>query len=404
MSALADEGAIMSQPRRFERVLILLLDSVGVGALPDAASYGPVDADADTLGNVARATPGFVLPNLERLGLGRVSEIQGVPPIPRPAGHHGRMMMRSSGKDTTTGHWEIAGVVLDEPFSVWPEGFSEDILDAFRARSGFEVIGNKAASGTEIIRELGAEHLDRGALIVYTSADSVFQIAAHEERVPLEELYRACMIAREILEPHRVARVIARPFLGEPGAFKRTYNRKDFSMAPPGDTLLDSLQSAGVETVGVGKIKSIFADRGVTRSLHTSGNDHGIQETLRALSDTPRGLVWTNLVDFDMLYGHRNDVPGYARALQETDAAIPDILSAAGRDTLVFITADHGCDPTLAGSTDHTRELVPLLAWHAGLEEGGDLGTRPTMADLGQTIAENFGITLPDGTSFLQSL
>ena len=394
----------MTPARRFDRVLILLLDSVGVGALPDAASYGPVDADADTLGNVARATPGFALPNLARLGLGRISALEGVPPSPRPAGHYGRMMTRSSGKDTTTGHWEIAGVVLREPFSVWPQGFSDEILTAFREQSGFESIGNKAASGTEIIRELGEEHLASGALIVYTSADSVFQIAAHEERVPLEELYRACRVAREILEPHRVARVIARPFVGTPGAFERTYSRKDFSMLPPGDTLLDRLLSAGVETVGVGKIKSIFADRGVSRSLHTSGNAHGVEETLGALADTPRGLIWTNLVDFDMLYGHRNDVAGYARALREVDAAIPKILSAAGVDTLVLITADHGCDPTLTGSTDHTREYVPLLAWHAGLQDGTDLGTRTTMADLGQTIAENFGIRLPDGTSFLSSL
>jgi len=387
---------------RFRRVLILLLDSVGAGEMPDAAAYG--DAGADTLRHVAAACPGFALPNLARLGLGNLGGIAGTPPIERPAGHWGRLGLASPGKDTVTGHWELAGVLLPQPFSTWPRGFNAEILDEFTRRTGYGVLGNKAASGTAILDELGPLHLATGKLIVYTSADSVFQIAAHEERVPLAELYRACEIAREILDPWRVARVIARPFVGTPGAFKRTYNRHDYALLPPHATLLDLLQGAHVPVVGIGKIQNIFADRGVDVSLHTEGNADGILKTHEALAAHPDGLIFTNLVDFDMLYGHRNDPLGYGRALMEVDAALPALLDAAGPDTLVTITADHGCDPTQTWHTDHTREHVPLLATYAGLTAGHALGERSSLADLGQTIAENFGVTLPAGASFLDEL
>ena len=387
---------------RFRRVLILLLDSVGAGAMPDAAAYG--DTGADTLRHVAAACPGFALPTLARLGLGNLGGIAGTPPVSPSRGHWGRMALASPGKDTVTGHWELAGVVLPEAFSTWPHGFPPEILDAFARRTGRGVLGNKAASGTAIIDELGARHLETGDLIVYTSADSVFQVAAHEERVPLPELYRACEAARELLDPWRVARVIARPFVGTPGAFKRTYNRHDYAMLPPHATLLDLLQGAGVPVVGIGKIQNIFADRGVDVSIHTEGNTDGIAKTREALAAHPDGLIFTNLVDFDMLYGHRNDPLGYGRALQEVDAALPALLEAAGPDTLVTLTADHGCDPTQTWHTDHTREHVPLVVTHAGLTEGHALGERASLADLGQTIAENFGLRLPAGTSFLAEL
>jgi len=387
---------------RFRRVLILLLDSVGAGEMPDAAAYG--DAGADTLRHVAAACPGFALPNLARLGLGNLGGIAGTPSVPDARGHWGRMAPASPGKDTVTGHWELAGVVLAQPFSTWPNGFSPEIIEDFAARTGRGVLGNKAASGTAIIDELGAEHLATGKLIVYTSADSVFQVAAHEACVPLPELYRACEVAREILDPWRVARVIARPFVGTPGAFRRTYNRHDYALLPPHATLLDLLQGARVPVVGIGKIQNIFADRGVDVSIHTEGNADGVARTLQALADHPDGLVFTNLVDFDMLYGHRNDPLGYGRALVEVDAALPSLLQAAGPGTLVAITADHGCDPTQTWHTDHTREHVPLLVTHAGLTQGRDLGTRASLADLGQTIAQNFGVRLPAGTSFLDAL
>jgi phosphopentomutase len=386
----------------FRRVVILLLDSVGAGEMPDAAAYG--DAGADTLGHVAALTPGFALPNFARLGLGNLHGIPGVGPVERPQAHFGRMSLKSPGKDTTTGHWEIAGVVLEQPFSTWPQGFSPEILEEFTRRTGRGVLGNCAASGTEILKDLGAEHLRSGKLIVYTSADSVFQVAAHEGKVPLDELYRACEIARDILDRHRVARVIARPFVGDPGHFQRTYNRRDYSLLPPHATLLDLMQQAGVPVIGIGKIQNIFAERGVDVSIHTEGNTDGIAQTIQAMREHPEGLIFTNLVDFDMQYGHRRDVPGYARALTEVDDALPAMLQAAGEGTLFVITADHGCDPSYAAHTDHTREHVPLLAWHAGLTHGRDLGLRASMADLGQSIAHSFGLRLPAGESFLSDL
>lgn len=381
------------------RAAVIVLDSVGVGALPDAAAYG--DAGTNTLGNVARAVGGLSLPHLERLGLGNILSLAGVPPCRRPLAFYGKMAEASAGKDTTTGHWELMGLVLREPFPTYPAGFPPEVINAFQAAIGRPVLGNKPASGTEIIAELGAEHLRTGYPIVYTSADSVFQIAAHEEVIPPEELYRYCRLARQLLTgKHAVGRVIARPFRGEPGAFFRTPRRRDFALPPPRPTLLDRLQEAGKEVIGIGKIEDIFAGRGLTEVRHTTGNQAGIRETVGALRRASCGLVLTNLVDYDMLYGHRNDVIGYARALAEFDAALPEIMGAVrGRDLLV-ITADHGCDPTTPG-TDHTREYVPLLVYRPHHPGGRSLGTRSTFADLAATLAEMFGLPAPEaGTSF----
>ena len=372
----------------FQKVLILVLDSVGIGEMEDAEQYG--DKGANTLGNTARAVGGLGLPNLQALGLGNIAEIEGVQRVSKASGHYGKMREASVGKDTTTGHWEIAGLVVSKPFALFPNGFPPEIIEEFKRESGFDILGNIPASGTEIIERLGEEHERTGKLIVYTSADSVFQVAAHEEVVPLAELYRACEVARRILDKWRVARVIARPFVGKKGSYKRTYNRKDFSMKPDDNTLLDILSGAGVPVVGVGKIYDIFAGRGVTTSVHTEGNADGLLQTERVLREMKRGLCFTNLVDFDMLYGHRRNPEGYARALEEVDAFLPRLMEALG-DGVMFITADHGCDPTAQWSTDHTREYVPLLVWHKGIEEGKDLGVRNTFADVGQTIAHIFG-------------
>jgi len=370
------------------RVFLLVLDSVGCGALPDAAAYG--DEGADTLGHVAAAVGGLRLPALERLGLGCLHAIEGVRPVADAGGVWGRMAEASRGKDTTTGHWEIAGVPLDEPFALFPDGFPDAILRPFERATGRGILGNRAASGTVIIEELGAEHVETGDLIVYTSADSVFQIAAHERVVPLEELYAACRAARTLCDEHRVARVIARPFVGEPGGFTRTYNRRDFSMAPPAPTLLDRLVGAGVEVTGVGKIEDIFAGRGITRSVHTSGNEDGMRSALELARTAGPGLVFANLIDFDMLYGHRNDARGYSRALERVDAFVPDLERALAPGDVVIVTADHGCDPTFPG-TDHTREHVPLLAFGPGLR-GGPCGTRRTFADVAETVLALFGL------------
>ncbi len=379
--------------KAFDRVFWLVLDSVGIGAMPDAAQYG--DAGADTLGNTARAAGGLRLPNLGRLGLGNLHRVQGVPPAVAPDGFFARLAEASPGKDTTTGHWEMAGVALDRPFATFTDtGFPADLMEAFRRESGFAWIGNFAASGTEIIERMGPEHQRTGRLIVYTSADSVFQIAAHEETVPLPRLYEACEVARRLLDPLHVARVIARPFVGVPGAYHRTYNRRDFSMKPPRPTVLDRLEAAGQPVVGVGKIPDIFAGCGITEPVHTEGNADGLRRSEEVLRRGGPGLVFTNLVDFDMLYGHRRDAAGYARALEEVDAFLPALLDAAGPRCLVLLTADHGCDPTAGWSTDHTREYVPLVAWHAGIPPGGgrDLGLRPTFADLGATVAAALGL------------
>jgi phosphopentomutase len=386
---------------RFKRVVLIVLDSAGIGAMPDAADWG--DEGSDTIGHVV-AAKNPRLPNLRGLGLGNVHEMPNLPPDPQPWGSFGKAAIFSNGKDTTVGHWEMAGLITPCPFPTYPEGFPERILKPFRTAIGGNILGNRPASGTEIIEELGAEHMRTGKPIIYTSADSVFQIAAHEEVIAVEDLYRMCMIAREILDGvDRVARVIARPFVGKPGNFTRTGNRRDFAVPPPAETLLDHLQTAGFATVGVGKITSIFNSVGIGVHLEAHDNAGSIDQTIRALSLVLEGLIFANLVDFDMLWGHRRDCDGYARGLEYFDSRIPEIRKAMREDDCLMITADHGCDPTFRGS-DHTREYVPILVCGRSLRGGVGLGTRSTMADIGQTIAENFGLSLDVGTSFLREL
>ncbi|HSJ51762.1 MAG TPA: phosphopentomutase [Actinomycetota bacterium] len=379
------------------RVLILVCDSFGVGDAPDAASYG--DEGSDTLGNTARAVGGIDAPNLGRLGLGLLTEIEGVAPHAEPGTAHGRLTERSAGKDTTTGHWEMAGIVLDAPFPLYPEGFPAEIMEPFSAAIGREVLGNVPASGTEIIAELGEEHLRTGRPIVYTSGDSVFQIATHTDVVPLQQLYDWCRAARRLLVgPHNVGRVIARPFSGPVGEFVRRPERRDFSVPPPGPTLLDRCRDAGIPVYGVGKIQDIFSHQGLTEARYSDSNDHGMDLTLGYLSRPPPSLVVSNLVDFDSKYGHRNDPDGYARAVQVFDRRLPELIQALDGGVL-FLTGDHGCDPTTP-STDHSRERTPLLV--AGLSGGPyDVGSRSTFADLGATAAELLGVRWDlDGRSF----
>jgi phosphopentomutase len=381
--------------------VILVLDGVGVGAAPDAAEYG--DAGSDTLGNLARAVGGLALPNLADAGLGCVSVIPGVPAVAAPAGAWGTMRPASAGKDSTTGHWEIAGVHLARPFPTYPAGFPREVIERFSGAVGRGVIGNVAASGTEIIARLGEEHERTGKLIVYTSADSVFQVAAHEQVVPLEELYAACEVARrQLVAPHDVSRVIARPFVGKPGAYVRTANRRDYSIAPPEETLLDDLAAAGVPRAGVGKVDDLFAGRSLS-ARHTRSNAEGIAAILEWLEAGQGGLLFANLVDFDQLYGHRNDVAGFERALREFDDALPAIRAALREDDLLFITADHGNDPTTR-STDHAREYVPLLALGDQVHPVA-VGERETFSDLGATVAEWLNVGFRGrGTSVLPTL
>ena len=383
------------------RAVILVLDGVGIGAAPDAASYG--DVGSDTLGNLARVRGGLALPNLAAAGLGNVAPLAGVEPAAEPDGAWGLMHPASAGKDSTTGHWEIAGLHLDRAFPTYPRGFPREVLDAFSSATGRAVLGNVAASGTEIIQRFGAEHERTGAWIVYTSADSVFQVAAHERVVPLDELYAACETARrQLVAPHDVSRVIARPFVGAPGAYQRTANRRDYSLAPPGDTLIDALAAAGVPRAGVGKVDDLFAGRNLS-ARHTASNAEGIAHIGEWLRTADGGLLFANLVDFDQLYGHRNDVPGFYRALQELDAALPGFEAALREDDLLFITADHGNDPTTP-STDHARECVPVLAVGPAVRPKA-LGRRDTFSDLGATVAEWLGSPFRGrGTSFLQAL
>lgn len=383
---------------KVKRVALFVLDSVGVGALPDAAKYG--DSGTNTLGNTARAVGGLKLPNLGRLGLGNIIEVAGVPPAASPEASYGRMAERSAGKDTTTGHWEMAGLILENPFPVYPRGFPPELIKAYEERIGRPVLGNKVASGTAIIEELGEKHLETGYPIVYTSADSVFQVAAHEEVIPVAELYRYCRIAREMLVgEHAVGRVIARPFEGQAGNFRRTPRRHDFSLKPPGKTILNLLQENQVTVTGVGKIEDIFAGEGITRAVHTSGNTDGIDQALKLLRSDSEGLIFTNLVDFDMLYGHRNNARGYADALEELDRRLPELLASLRAEDVVIITADHGCDPTTPG-TDHTREYVPLLVYGVPVRPGQNLGVRDTFTDVAATIAEIFGLQFEVGQSF----
>ncbi len=381
------------------RVILIVLDSVGVGALPDAAAYG--DEGSDTLGNTARAVGGLRLPHMGALGIGRILPVEGVPPAAQPAGAYGRMAEASRGKDTTVGHWELAGLISPRPLPTYPDGFPPDLVAEFERRIGRATLGNYAASGTAILEELGAEHMRTGRPILYTSADSVFQVAAHEEVIPVPALYRICTIAREMLQgEHAVGRVIARPFVGEPGRFTRTANRRDWSLPPPGETVLDRLKAAGYAVQAVGKIEDIFAGRGITWAEHTTDNTHGVELTLRCMATPEPGLIFTNLVDFDMRWGHRNDALAYARGLEAFDARLPEIRAAMRPDDMLLLTADHGCDPTTP-STDHSREYVPLLACGEPVRPGVDLGTRSTFADVAATIAEALGVgPWPVGESF----
>jgi phosphopentomutase len=385
----------------FKRVIWIVLDSVGVGEMPDAAAYG--DAGSDTLGNIVRQR-GLNVPNLCQLGL---ANLKPMPQLPRPGaaiGAYGRCTLASPGKDTTTGHWEMAGIHLAKPFPLFPHGFPPAVMDRFETRTGRKAIGNKAASGTEIIKELGEEHMRTGSPIVYTSADSVFQIAAHEEVIPLPELYRMCEIARGILRgPYEVGRVIARPFVGPAGAFKRTANRHDYAVPPPPGMLLDKLTERNVEIYSVGKIFDVFLGRGINEHVLTQNNADGMAKTLDAMGRFENGLIFVNLVDFDQQYGHRNDVEGYAGAIEEFDRWLPDFEAAMQPEDLAILTADHGCDPTTP-STDHSREYTPLLAFGPRARKNVDLGLRGTLSDIGQTVAANFGASIEQGTSFLSEI
>lgn len=383
----------------FKRALVIVLDSLGVGALPDAARYG--DEGSHTLDNLARAAGGVRLPNLASLGLGHIEGITAVGKTGRPRGSFGRMREASPGKDTATGHWEMSGVVLERPFPVFTDGFSAEVMEKFTALTGHGWLWAKSASGTDIIERFGEEHLKTGKLIVYTSADSVFQIAAHDKVLPLEELYRVCERTRLLADEYNIGRVIARPFTGEAGAFRRVAARRDYATPPPADTLLDLVKASGQETVGIGKIGDIFVHKGLTEEAHTSSDDEGIDRTLEALGRVKRGFIFTNLVDLDTLYGHRNDPVGYAKALEAIDLRLPEVIDRIGPEDLLFITGDHGCDPTTP-STDHSREYVPLLVFGKKVAAGVSLGTRETFADLGATIGEALSAGKPPaGRSFL---
>lgn len=384
-----------------KRAIVIIIDGVGIGALPDAAAYG--DQNSNTIGNIAEAQAGLHLPNLQKLGMAKIAPIKGLDSEVQAIGNFGKLAERSPGKDSTTGHWELAGLVLDKPFPTYPDGFSQELLKEFTRRTGFEVLGNIAASGTEILKMLGEEHLRSGKLIVYTSADSVFQIAAHSEVVPLQKLYEICTIAREMLVgEHAIARVIARPFEGnDKESFVRTKYRKDFSLEPFDQTLHLNLKEQNWPTVGIGKISDLYALAGIQKSVYTKTNEEGMQVILEELELTKSGLIMANLVDFDMLYGHRNDVKGFATALESFDAWLPDLLERLSGEDILLITADHGIDPTTAG-TDHSREFVPLLVYGPELKQDQNIGTRDTFADLQATLAEYFEIkSTGNGTSFL---
>ena len=389
--------------RPFEKIVWIVLDSVGIGALPDAGDYG--DVGRDTLGHVARSRP-LKLPNLVKLGLANIKPLDHLAAPARPIGGYGKAATVSPGKDTTTGHWEMAGIWLDRPFPVYPYGFPKALIEEFERQIGRRTLANKPASGTEIIKEFGGEHVRTGYPIVYTSGDSVFQIAAHEDVIPVPELYRMCEIARKLLDgKNRVGRVIARPFRGEPGHCQRTERRHDYAVEPPRPMLLDVLADRNVPVLGVGKIHDIYNGRGVDRYVTTKNNADGMSKIADSLAQQPAGLIFANLVDFDMLYGHRKDVEGFARSLEEFDTLAGPMLDSLRASDLLIITADHGCDPDPVNpTTDHSREYVPVLAYSPGVREGVNLGTRSTLADLGQTVAENFNTSIPHGISFLNQL
>ncbi|WP_240746373.1 phosphopentomutase [Trichloromonas acetexigens] len=383
-------------------MLLITLDGCGIGELPDAARYG--DVGANTLGHVAEACGGLDLPHLQALGLGNILQLPGVPTVAAPQGGWGRMAEASAGKDTTTGHWEIAGIIEPNPLPTYPTGFPEEIIAALRRETGLDFLGNIAASGTEILKELGDEHLRSGRPIVYTSADSVFQVAAHEGIIPVERLYEICRAARRILDPYRIGRVIARPFVGDaPENYRRTANRHDFSLSPTAPTILDGMTAAGIPVFGVGKIRDIFAGCGIGDYVYSSDNRDGMAKTLTALAAMERGLIFTNLVDFDMLYGHRLDAKGFGQALEEFDRWLPECRAALKAEDLLIVTADHGCDPTTPGS-DHTREYVPLLVWSPAMAQGTALGVRTSFADVAATLAEAYGLPVGAGKGFLGEL
>jgi phosphopentomutase len=387
----------------FERVIWVVLDSVGIGALPDAADYG--DVGRSTLGHVAESRR-LKIPNLVRLGLANIAPLKNLQAAAEPLAAYGKGATRSPGKDTTTGHWEMAGVWLEQAFPVYKNGFPPELIGEFERQIGRKTIGNKPASGTEIIKELGEEHVRTGKPIVYTSGDSVFQIAAHEDVIPIAELYRMCEIARKLLDgPHRVGRVIARPFTGPPGNFVRTSRRHDYAVDPPRPMLLDVLEERGVPNFGIGKIHDIYNGRGVKEYVTTKNNADGMEKLTAAVRERQEGLIFCNLVDFDMLYGHRKDIEGFARSLEEFDRTLTDFLPLLGPADLLVITADHGCDPDPRWeTTDHSREYVPILGYSPANGRGVNLGTRETLADMGQTVAENFGSAIPHGRSFLQEM
>jgi phosphopentomutase len=393
---------MLTSKKVYPRTIWIVLDSVGIGAMPDAASYGDPPG-ADTLGNIARLL-GLALPNLAALGLGNIKPLAGIAPAEAPEGAFGRCALASPGKDTTTGHWEMVGIHLERPFPLYPHGFPPEIMQEFESRIGRASLGNKAASGTEIIQELGEEHMRTGSPIVYTSADSVFQVAAHEEVIPLWELYKICETARGILRgPAEVGRVIARPFTGTPGHFARTPNRHDYAVPPPAGMLLDRLAERGLCIHSVGKIFDVFLGRGIGESSKSKSNADGMAKTLEAMAECESGLIFVNLVDFDQQYGHRNDIAGYGAALEEFDRWLPQFRAALRSGDLAILTADHGCDPTVPG-TDHTREYVPVLAFGEGVKPGVELGLRASLSDIGQTVAHNFGTSIANGESFLEQI
>lgn len=388
---------------KVDRVILIVMDSAGIGEMPDAGDFG--DQGSNTLGNISKKLGGINLPNMGKLGIGKIDGVDYLPYSGDITGSYGKMTEVSKGKDTITGHWEIAGLQLEYPFPTYPQGFSAELLDKFTALTGRGILANTVASGTEIINEYGEEHMKTGKLIIYTSADSVFQIASHEEVVPLEELYRICKIARELLQgENMVGRVIARPFLGQPGNFTRTSNRRDFSAQPVSDTILDKIQQKGLDVIAVGKIEDIFSGRGITIAEHTKSNMNGVDVTLKFMSERNNGIIFTNLVDFDMLYGHRNNVEGYKKALEEFDRRLPEIINAMRPEDMLIITADHGCDPTTPG-TDHSREYVPLIMYGKNIKSDVNVGIRKTFADLASTIAEVFQIeNVFPGKSFLRAI
>jgi phosphopentomutase len=388
----------------YKRVFLVVMDSVGIGEAPDAEKFG--DKGSHTLGHIAERMNGLNMPNMAKLGLSNIEEIKGIQRAQKPMAFYTKMEEASNGKDTMTGHWEIMGLNIQTPFQVFPNGFPDELISELESRTGRKIIGNKPASGTEILDELGEEHMKTGALIVYTSADSVLQIAAHEEIVPIEEQYEICKIAREMTldEKYMVGRVIARPFLGEPANFKRTSNRHDYALKPFGRTVMNELKDAGFDVLAIGKIADIYDGEGVTESLRTISNMDGMDKLLQTLDQDFTGVSFLNLVDFDALFGHRRDPEGYGKALEEYDARLPEVFSKLKEDDLLIITADHGNDPVHYG-TDHTREYVPLLVYSKGMAEGKELPVRKTFADIGATVAENFEVKMPEhGTSFLKEL